>query len=370
MSQTLNSSSGNATASFLQEIQRPLLCEPVLQSKLWGGNKLKSILGKAGGDNIGESWELSDNDTAQSKIRLRNGELRSFRTIFQSYKKEILGIHDTPGSDRFPLLLKYIDAQDDLSVQVHPGEDSELGDAKTEAWYIVDAPPEAFIIVGLSSHEPTEKILAQLQTSEAVQVLNRIPVKSGDVLFIPPGTVHSITKGLLVYEIQQNSDTTFRLYDWDRLDKLGRPRDLHLSEAARCIDYTVHDHHKITPLSVSYGPFTSSYLVACRYFMMERWHTFIEAATVPLNNRLMIFTCLQGAAEISACQMSVTCKTGDTILIPAICPEVQIMPHSDDLNIITSRIPESKAQFTRPLSAAGYNDHEIYQLGGNGGMLW
>jgi mannose-6-phosphate isomerase len=350
----------------------PLKFQPILHGKIWGGEKIYRLLAKGDGKNkhIGESWELSDNDTEQSVVAEIPFQNQSFRKVFQNYAEEILGIHYNAEVQRFPLLYKFIDASDDLSVQVHPGENSPLGDSKTEAWYVVDAQPEAEIIVGIASSQPESEILEELKTSRARSVLNRIPVETGDVLFIPAGTVHAITKGLLIYEVQQNSDTTFRLYDWDRVDEQGNSRDLHTDQAAQVIDYTVHDKHKISPLSVETEESKLTYLVACRYFCLLKYSDIRKSLKLDLNNHFRVLTCLKGAITITSGEKDYSLKLGETMLIPAACREISIEDAGGGSEILASFIPLIEKEVIEPLSKAGFPKESIELLGGKDKLKW
>ena len=208
-------------------VREPLKFKPILQAKLWGGDGLYRVLGKGEPyeTDLGESWELSDRDDNASVIASGTFSAANLRDLFSVHARDILGGQYSPSMARFPLLYKFIYAKENLSVQVHPGDGSPLGDAKTECWYILDAPPGGELILGIAGDGDRERTLAALRTSACREVLNRVPVRAGDLFFIPAGTVHAITAGLLLYEVQQNSDTTFRLYDWDRVDAAGKPRD-------------------------------------------------------------------------------------------------------------------------------------------------
>ena len=234
-------------------VREPLKLKPILQSRIWGGEGLYRLLGKGfpGPKDVGESWELSDREGNANIVLGGTFAGRDLRELFSLHARDILGTQYSPSHARFPLLHKFIYARENLSVQVHPGENSPLGEAKSECWYIMDAPEDASLIVGLSKDGPKEAILAALESRDCHAVLNRVPARPGDLFYIPAGTVHAITAGLLLYEVQQNSDTTFRLYDWDRVDPSGKPRPLHLAESAQVIDFRRHDRHRIRPLALA-----------------------------------------------------------------------------------------------------------------------
>ncbi|MBF0432031.1 MAG: class I mannose-6-phosphate isomerase [Fibrobacteria bacterium] len=354
----------------------PYKLEPVLLQKIWGGKNLFDLLHKGNGKDgdIGESWELSDNDTAQNKIAEGCFAGQSFRDVYQKYSGEILGryIHTYLKQipRRFPLLYKFIDANTNLSVQVHPGERSGLGTPKSEAWYVVDAPAEAKIIVGIASQDKPEKILTTLKTSDAPKVLNHIPVSTGDTLIIPAGTVHAITSGLVIYEIQQNSDTTFRLYDWDRVDAHGKSRTLHFEEAARCIDYTIHKNHKVESLRLPAENCDISVLVACSYFSLFKYENIKNTVPIHLNGKFKVVTCLKKDFTIVYQNRPYRLHTGETILIPAGCNYVELEDNAGGAIALMSTIPDMQEEIITPLKKAGYTMPEINQLGGIRGLSW
>ena len=342
----------------------PLKLTALQQARIWGGQKLCRQLGKFGLDseNIGESWEVSDQDGASSIIQGGGFDGRSLRDVFVTHQQELMGAQ-AGRYMRFPLLNKFIDARDKLSVQVHPGENSPLGDAKNEAWYVVDAPEDAAIIVGIKSLETPEQILRKLKTAEAPGVLNHIPVVPGDVLYIPAGTVHAITEGLLIYEVQQNSDTTFRLYDWGRVDATGVPRPLHLEQAAAVIDYSDRTHYKIRPLEIQSEKARIRYRAANSYFALIEYCS-SHGHTVELNGHFLILTCLQGKLEISGGFDTVLLNLGETLLVPAICKTLCLREMEKNSRVITSFIPVDDNEIAEPLRAAGYTENAIADLAG------
>lgn len=353
---------------FSLMLREPLKFAPILQEKIWGGDGLYRILKKGCRDDkgIGESWELSDNDTAQNLIYGGSFDGQSFRGVFLQHKAEILGRHAGSDVTRFPLLYKFIYASDKLSVQVHPGEGSPLGDAKTETWYIVDAPRDARIIVGLAPNQKgrsREEILATLKSSDCRDALNHIPVAKGDVLFIPAGAVHAITEGLLLYEVQQNSDCTFRLYDWDRKDAKGNSRDLHLEEASQVMDLEIHDRHKIPPLTLPGRDAEVTYLVASPYFLLQkiagisgRWH-------LRGSDRFHVLTCLSGQGTLNWNDGRMETALGETVLLPASMDEIRL-DAPGEAEFLLSFIPDLEQDLRRPLLAAGHDEKEIAALQG------
>lgn len=376
----------------------PLLFSPLLQSKIWGGDGLWRFLrkGPESQTDLGESWELSDQEPELSVVR--NGPLagRTLRDLVLAQGREILGRDGgdadaaAPGiSASFPLLYKFIYARDKLSVQVHPGEGSPLGKAKTECWHIVHAPEGAGIIVGLSKAAPREAVLAALQSKDCATVLNRIPIRSGDTLFIPAGTVHAITEGLLIYEVQQSSDTTFRLYDWDRLDDKGRPRALHLKESAQVIDYVVHDLHRIEPLRIERPSHREEFLTACPFFLLKKIHRMKDTVSLEIPGRFRVATCLRGSVRIERAEEGGTGRApgsrsdagvpgeavtgvrllqGETALLPASLGKAFLRAENPEAEILLSMEPDLEGEVVAPLREAGYSAAEIDALGGYYGI--
>jgi len=346
--------------------------EPVLQEKVWGGKKLHQILGKGDGSSsiLGETWEISDNKSGQTRVLGGKYGGNNFGDVFQNNKNKILGGQSAFYSKQFPLLFKYIDASDDLSVQVHPGDNSPLGDAKTETWYVVDAPENAEIIVGISSTLTRDKILEILKTERAIEVLNQIPVKAGDVLLIPAGTVHAITKGLVIYEVQQNSDTTFRLYDWGRMGTDGKPRKLHLKEAGEVVDFTVHQKHKIPPLIFHRTGFMESYLVATKYFALVKYSGIKESFQFDLQNKFYVLTCIKGEFILKTNSSEYDMKRGETLLVTANCTLLEIRNVQSEGEFISCFIPDIERDIVQPLLSEGVSIENIKSLGGRTELTW
>lgn len=222
----------------------PLLFEPILQERLWGGAKLQELFGRPVPEKtrIGESWEISDRPGAESCVR--NGPLqgRTLRQLMTSHGEAILGRAPAEG-ERFPWLGKLLDARDTLSLQVHPPARIAAtlgGEPKTELWYVAHAEVGACFYAGLKPGIDREAFVRALEEGTVADCFHPLPVARGDVLFLPSGRVHALGKGLVIFEIQQNSDTTYRVFDWDRRDKHGQLRALHVQEALASIDF--HDH--------------------------------------------------------------------------------------------------------------------------------
>jgi mannose-6-phosphate isomerase len=244
----------------------PLKSVPVFKQRIWGGQRLREVFGKdlPAGERIGESWEIADLPEGQSTIG--NGPLRgqTLGDVVRRYTEEITGTRDFPR--QFPLLVKFLDAQDVLSVQVHPDPETcrrmGRGDPKTECWYIIRAEPGAVIYKGFRKLVTREQFAKAIADGTAAELLAPVPVRPGECHFIPAGTVHSLGAGLLIAEIQTPSDTTYRVFDWNRVDDTGKPRPLHIAEALESI------HFDVTPEKLPVT--TTGRLVDCEYFRVDK----------------------------------------------------------------------------------------------------
>jgi mannose-6-phosphate isomerase len=219
----------------------PLLFKPIFQERIWGGRNIESLYGKALPPKIpiGESWEISDRPEAQSEIA--NGPLagKTLQWLLEHHGRELMG-EARPLNGRFPLLVKILDAREKLSLQVHPpaSKASALGgEPKTEIWYITKAERDAELYVGLRKNVSRQEFESKIKDGTVAKCFHRIPVRAGDAMFLPSGRVHAIGGGLVIFEIQQNSDTTYRVFDWNRVDAQGKARQLHVEQSLECIDF-------------------------------------------------------------------------------------------------------------------------------------
>ena len=297
----------------------PLQFEPIFKERIWGGTKLKTVLNKAIPSNyIGESWELS---TVKGDVSVvANGEWKgkSLMDLINAYPNEILGtaVFSLFWME-FPLLFKYLDAREDLSIQVHPNDTlaKKRHDSfgKTEMWYVMQADESARLVVGFKKDSNQEEYISHLENKNLVALLNESPVKKGDVFFLETGTIHAIGAGVVVAEIQQTSDVTYRIYDWDRVDANGNGRELHTELALDAINYNATDS-KITYKEEANQ---STLVVDCPYFitniiaLQDRfiWKRKKQAFTV--------FMCTNGQFEMVMNGEILRYRMGDTILIPA-----------------------------------------------------
>jgi mannose-6-phosphate isomerase len=297
----------------------PLQFQPILKDRIWGGEKLKTVLNKPITSKItGESWEISTVDGDVSVIENGIFKGQSLNDIISEFPIEILGtaVYHQFGK-QFPLLFKYLDAREDLSIQVHPNDElakkRHHSFGKTEMWFIMQADVNARIIVGFKEKSTPESYLQNLANKTLTSILNEITVKSGDVFFLETGTVHAIGAGMVVAEIQQTSDITYRLYDFDRKDADGNTRELHVDLALDAINYNSFETKKEYTKATN----TSNSVVDCPYFTTN---------FIPLDGNLAIkndgksfkvYMCVEGNFKITMDDFTKTYQKGDTVLIPA-----------------------------------------------------
>ncbi len=344
---------------------------PILQSKIWGGSALFKMYPQKFSEavesdlnSIGESWELSDQLPLEKNSTVDGGNWDgvTLRSLLEKYPKEILG-KSLENLEHFPLLYKFIDTQDYLSVQVHPGLKGVpiLGQPKTECWYIVNAPEDAEIIVGLDTNLSKAEILSVLQTPDVKTILNHIPVKNGDVLFVPAGTVHAITPNLVIYELQQNSDDTFRLYDWDRLDKQGKLRSLHVEQASQVLSFDIQKRYKIRPLGVHIQGALVEYCIVCPFFVLKKYQ-FHQSIRFSQQTVFRVLTLLEGEATLEFNEEELTWNKGETVLLPSCLEQVTILGQG---TFLESFVPENLSLIENELVNFGFNFKEIKGLGQN-----
>jgi len=308
----------------------PLKFSPILKDKIWGGTKLKSLFNKsAETDKLGESWELSGYEGDESVVT--NGYLagNNLTELIEIYMGELIGdtIFDEYGL-AFPLLFKLIDANENLSIQVHPNDETAAerhnSYGKTEMWYVVDADPGSELIIGFSDDCSRETYLNAMSEDKVEDLLLKVPVTKGDVFFIPAGRVHAIGKGVVVAEIQQSSDITYRIYDYKRKDDNGNERELHTEQALDVINFEASREPKTvyTPILNETTP-----LVTCDYFTtnMLRFNKRIERHYATIDS-FVSYMCLEGNFSIEFEGDITIISKGDTVLIPASIDELSLIP--------------------------------------------
>lgn len=308
----------------------PLKFKPILKDKIWGGNRLQEILNKdTNTGECGESWELSGVEGDVSVISNGFLEGNNLEEIMEVYMGDLVGdkVFDKFGI-AFPLLIKFIDANDDLSIQVHPDDEvaaekhSSFG--KTEMWYVMDAEKEAKLTIGFNQKMDKETYVQHVENKSLESILNKENIKKGDTYFIPAGRVHAIGAGTLLAEIQQTSDITYRIYDYERKDAAGNTRELHTKLAVDVIDYDYHSQLKSEYETVKNTPVN---LVTCNYFCTNIIHLTAEVTRDYSElDSFVIYICTEGKITIMWNNESITLVKGETILIPAMLDFITISP--------------------------------------------
>ena len=318
----------------------PLKFTPIYKERIWGGNKLETRFGKdlSGKKNIGESWELSAVDGDVSVVS--NGELagNDLQELIEIYMDELVGekCYDEFGSE-FPLLIKFIDANDDLSIQVHPNDkqasERHAAFGKTEMWVALDDSEKPKLISGFNKDTNQKEFLEKLKNGSLNELFNYEEVKKGDVFFVPAGRVHAICAGNLIAEIQQTSDITYRIYDYNRKDKEGNSRELHLDLSLDVMDYKKVKDAKVVYQSEINKP---SELVSCKYFTTNHLEL-----TLPVErdyyafDSFVILICTEGQFTVQSKNgMPVEIKMGETVLIPAALSSVIYHPYNGSAKLL------------------------------------
>ncbi len=309
----------------------PLLrFQPILREYLWGGRRLSSHLGKSLGDgpHYAESWELVDHGADQSVVAEGPLAGTTLHELVTRQGPALLGRHHP--QKQFPLLFKFLDAQKTLSVQVHPNDAQgacldppDLG--KTEAWVVLATEPRSRIYAGLKAGVDAKQLERELAAGTCDHCLHQLEPAVGDCVFIEAGTVHAIGAGLLIAEIQQASDTTYRLFDWNRFDRDGQPRQLHVRESLDVTDFDRGPVHPTVPQPTD-RPYVER-LVSCDKFVLDRWRVDAPQACAG-DARFHILAMVEGAVDISSGDSSFELQRGHTILIPACSQGVEVRPRS------------------------------------------
>jgi mannose-6-phosphate isomerase len=312
----------------------PLKFKTIFKDKIWGGKKIKSVLGKDFSPlpNCGETWEISGvagNISVVNEGPLAGSELTD---LIKKYKARLVGedVFKNFGNE-FPLLIKFIDANDDLSIQVHPNDvlaQQRHGSfGKTEMWYILEADSQARLNSGFKKEIDEKTYLQHLNTNSLDKILNFENVEAGDVFFLPAGRVHYIGKGVCLAEIQQTSDITYRIYDFDRTDDKGNKRELHTEEALAAIDYKYYKDYKTRYLKKLNE---SVPLVSCQYFNTNLIHlnTVVDRDYSSLSS-FVIYICTEGELSLQTEEALTEVKKGDCVLLPAEIKKVRLAPKKE-----------------------------------------
>jgi len=314
-------------------MKHPLIFEPLPMERVWGGRRLETVLGKSPppGSPVGESWEIVDREDAQSVVHEGGFRGSTLHGLWTHHRGEIFGAaYEGHPAARFPILIKLLDARERLSVQVHPPADVARvlqGEPKTEMWYFLECLPGASIYAGLKrgvSRPDFERAMERGKVDEAV---HRIPVQAGGSIFIPSGRVHAIGEGCLIVEVQQNSDTTYRVFDWNRSGLDGHPRTLHIPESMSSIDFEDFEPGLDAPCG--------EVLCVCDHFAVERWT--LDQPRAALDGRTFaIFGVISGAVVCGGRVM----ETGAFFLVPATFAEATLAPVAGAASVVRIILPE------------------------------
>jgi mannose-6-phosphate isomerase len=309
----------------------PLKFRPVFDDRMWGGEKIRTHMGldfspKA---RCAEAWVLSGYEGRQTTVSNGFLEGNEINELVEVYMDDLVGgkVFENTG-DTFPLLIKFIDSREWLSIQVHPDDELAakrgLPNGKTEMWYVIDADEKAQLISGFSRKVSQKQYLEHLQKKSLPEILNFEKVAAGDVFFMPAGRIHALGPGILLTEIQQTSDATYRIYDWDRLDLNGQGRELHTEQALAAIDFNLHPEYKT---NYRPKPDETVNLADCPYFT-----TYLIELAQPLRkdyeelDSFVIFICLEGMMKIKCGDNMTVAGKGEVVLIPAMVDVVEVYP--------------------------------------------
>lgn len=322
----------------------PLKFKPILKTVVWGGEKIapfKEVVTDQ--HNIGESWELSGVSGHESVIANGEFEGRTITSLIEEYKGKLVGekVYAENGNV-FPLLIKFIDAKSDLSIQVHP--DDELAavrhnsKGKTEMWYVVNADEGAHLLSGLTTEINPEEYVKRVENNTITNVLTDFKVKAGDVFFLPAGRIHAIGTGCFIAEIQQTSDITYRIYDYGRLGLDGKPRELHTELAKDAIDYKVYPEYKT---DYTEKKDEENVLVSCKYFTTSEYN--LDKAFVKNLegvDSFLVVMCIEGKGtlvDFEENEETLAIHQGETVLVPATSKGVKFIPDGN-MKVLTSYV--------------------------------
>lgn len=313
-----------------QTITQPLVFEPIFMERVWGGRRLESLYGKRlpSAALIGESWEIVDRPEAQSVVH--DGPLRgkTLHHLWSAHRHAVFGeVRDAP---RFPILAKLLDAQENLSLQVHPPPAlaRELGgESKSELWYIADAAPKARLFAGVKKGSTREVFQKAIEEGKVEDHMHALEVVAGDAIFLPSGRLHALGAGNLIVEIQENSDTTYRVYDWNRVKKGRARRPMHIAKALRCIDFSDCEPTLLKPEGEA--------LVRHELFEIDKWRLSGEREVAEAG-RFAIVVCLAGELECAGRQFT----PGDFFLVPAELENRSVRPVGEDASLLRVTMPQ------------------------------
>ncbi|MGI6538533.1 MAG: type I phosphomannose isomerase catalytic subunit [Caldicoprobacterales bacterium] len=346
----------------------PLFFHPIYKERVWGGRKLADKYHrKLPGDRVGESWEIACHKNGMSIVKEGSFKGKKLQELINEYGQDILGKAVVLEYDKFPLLVKLLDAEDTLSVQVHPddvyaslNEYGELG--KTEMWYIIDAKPGAKLIYGVREGVHREDFRNGIYEGSLEKYLRELEVQKGDVLYIPSGLVHAVGSGILLYEIQQNSDATYRVYDWNRKDSDGKKRELHIDKAIDVIDFDNKNagYSKMSGLVLQDQGGIRTLYAAGKYFAMEKLSVYSSMNLSMKSRRFQILTCIEGQGNMQYPGGRKKLKAGMSALIPASLSNLIV---NGRCTIMRSWVPDRENMISCLLSK-GFTKEELSKVAG------
>lgn len=307
----------------------PFIFHPIFKERIWGGRNLERLYHKQlpPGIPIGESWEISDRPSDESVIA--NGPLagKSLRWLMENHREELLGSAKSTSTGRFPLLIKILDAQEKLSLQVHPpaSKAKELGgESKTELWYVAEATPDADLFVGLKRGTTRTEFEKRVQDGSVAECFHHIGVKKGDTMFLPSGRVHALGAGNVIFEIQENSDTTYRVFDWNRVDSKGKPRDLHMEKSMASIDFQDVEPALVPGKIVEQNGIKIRELIHDPLFSVDLCKISVGKDFVLPPSTMQIIALLEGELVLKESANPLALASGEFCLVPAGCKTVLI----------------------------------------------
>lgn len=312
----------------------PLVFEPLFQERAWGGRRLENAFGKKlpPGKQIGESWEIVDRPEAQSVVRQGPWRGKTLHELWCGQRSEIFGA-DVPDAPRFPILAKLLDAREKLSLQVHPGAEIAAalgGEPKTEMWYFAAVDAGAELFAGLRRSVERGRLEQAVRDGQAAALVHRITPQAGDAFFVPSGRLHAIGAGNLLIEIQQNSDTTFRLFDWNRGAGEGGQRRLQIKEALQSINFDDFEPELIRA--------EGERLVQCPYFEVEKWDL-DRPRRASERRAFALFVCLSGAVQMNGFGGA----AGDFFLVPASAAASELQPAAPATSVLRITLPAARS---------------------------
>ncbi|QDU81291.1 putative mannose-6-phosphate isomerase GmuF [Polystyrenella longa] len=316
---------------------QPLLFNPLLKRICWGGTRLGERLGKPvdSHTDYAESWEISDLPDARSEVACGPHAGWTIADLRTSYKEQLLGTNSPYAT--FPLLIKFLDIHDKLSVQVHPDDHLALlltgGNGKTETWVVLECEPDSLLYAGLKAGVKREEFEAALETGNVIDCLHSFRVNAGDAVHLPAGTVHAVRGSILLAEVQQSSDLSFRFHDWDREEEGKEARELHVEEGLICTNFDQGPVMPLDPIVVQSGEHTEETIIDCPHYAIHRHQTRIPVAFTQ-SNRFRVLVALNGTGSLESTDFKEKIEPGQTWLIPACCQEVTVTPMSDQITFL------------------------------------